>query len=1049
MSKRGRIKLAVLVIINAYRRFGRMFPRSVGAGLLLVGLLLALPAAADGPRKVLILSSYHVDYEWTASLISGLRQVLTKEYPNLEIYQEYMDLKRLDRTTAMAACRELLPSKYPSHFFNLIITLDDGAFQFMNEQRDRLFPGTPVVFCGVNDFDPRILQGKENFTGIIHSIDFTRQLELASHLFGKIRNVFFIYDNTETGVGMYKSASQDFIRAQQQDPTLKVFYLSGQNYSHRELLQKLENLPPESVVFLALWLRDRNNEYRPFHESSSQIAMTSKVPVFCSIMEIVGWGPVGGEVISGHSLGMEIGQMASKILRGIPISSLPLEYKKLSRRVLDYHQIQRWGRTDRIPADSEVINHPDHDPLRYYYYFPAVGAVIIVGLIVIALLIVNIFRRRQAEISLLREKMLLSITLKGLKIGILEYDRTTNVLKLNENYMTFTDQDMAPSQPVDKLWPMVFSADRERVESEFSRFISGSHRNFYTEFRALDKTGSIGWLSVDAYAVSDDNQGHPQRVIGIVRNISMRKHAEDALSASEQEKELILNHVSDGLMYLDKDLKIKWLNRNLQLAPAFRTIGLINDRDRRLNLPPGQEAMAGPIRACLSTGKEHQDEITVAGITDIIQAVPVIDKTGAVAGAVVTIRDITRQRQSEQSLAAARDEAEKSRQRAEIANRAKSDFLANMSHEIRTPMNGIVGMTDLLLKSGLTPEQQQYAQTIESSCDSLLKLINGILDLAKIEAGKMKLDNTTFSLPIIINDLLALMKNMVREKALELKLEYDTDNLPNKLRGDPIRLRQVLTNLLSNAIKFTDAGEVCLRIVARRIDDMNYRFTFTVKDTGIGIPPEHLAHLFEKFTQADSSSTRRFGGCGLGLAISHELVRLMGGELEVVSQPGQGSEFSFSLPFLLEGLPDVRPESIPSPDTPPRLGYAILVAEDSKINQLVLNDFLTKQLGCSVTMAENGQEVLDLLNGGLKVDLILMDCHMPVMDGYTASKLIRESGQPYASVKIVAMTADAMAGTREKCLAAGMDDYASKPIRIEGLHLIIGKHLTNQASSPR
>ncbi|MDD3117738.1 MAG: ABC transporter substrate binding protein [Victivallales bacterium] len=1040
MSEDGGIQWAIAIAAGWMRQGGKIF--FVFAGILLLWLLPAFTttAAAASPPKILVLSSYHVGYEWTNDILSGLRQSMEENNPDLELYQEYMDTKRTDHNVAQQVCREVLQHKYKPNFFQLIITLDDAAFQFMLQEHDRLFPGIPVIFCGVNDFTAEMLRGQKDFTGVIHTIDFSRHLDLVRQLFGPIRNVFFIYDNTKTGISMFHLAQHDFARAQKNDPDLNVTYMSGEDYSHRELLQQLEKLPPESIVILSPWVCDRQHEYRPMREEASRIAIASRAPVFCHVRELVGCGVIGGEVISGHLLGREVGKIALKILQGTPVSSLPPERPDLYRRVLDYRQLQHWHCLDRIPPDSEVVNQPDHTFWRYYYYLAAAAVAIVMGMIIIVLLIINIMRRRQAEVSLLREKTLLSITLKGLKIGIWEYDRTNNTLKLNENYMTFTDQKLNSQQPIGELLQIVFPADRERVAREATRFIAGTGRNFYTECRVFNNAGGITWLAVDAYAVSDDPHGHPQRIIGVVHDISMRKHAEDALSDSEREKELILNHISEGLMYIDRDLKIKWMNKRMQYAAAFAAIGMVNDRDHRLNFTPGHETMTGPVRTCLATGQEQQNEITVSGTTEIIHAVPIIDASDRVMGTVVTVRDITEHRRGEQALATARDEAEKSRQHAEIANRAKSDFLANMSHEIRTPMNGIVGMTDLLLKTELTPEQRQYAQTIESSCDTLLELISGILDLTKIEAGKMKIDNTPFSLPILVNDLLSLMGNLAREKNLELKLEYDTDNLPNKLLGDQTRLQQVLMNLLSNAIKFTEEGEILLRIVARRIDDTTYRFTFTVRDTGIGIAPEHLEHLFEKFTQADSSSTRRFGGCGLGLAISHELVNLMGGKLEVISQPDHGSEFFFSLPFRLAVLPSAPPTTTETPDEAIKpLGYSVLVAEDSKINQLVLTDFLVKQFGCRVEVAENGQEVMDILDSGVPIDLILMDCHMPIMDGYTTASRIRAADKPYAKVKIVAMTADAMAGTKEKCLASGMDDYASKPIRIEGLRRIIAQ----------
>jgi PAS domain S-box-containing protein len=501
----------------------------------------------------------------------------------------------------------------------------------------------------------------------------------------------------------------------------------------------------------------------------------------------------------------------------------------------------------------------------------------------------------------------------------------------------------------------------------------------------------------------------------------------------------------DALMTTDPSGFITDVNKQMEALTGCTRDELIGAPFKNFFTDP-ERAEAG-IKRVLSEKSVTDYELTARardGKQTVVSynATTFFDRNRKLQGVFAAARDVTEGKRVEMELKLARAVAES-------ANRSKSDFLASMSHEIRTPMNAIMGIADLLAKTALSPEQDKYVQIFRRAGDNLLNLINDILDLSKVEASQLELEQTGFSLSEHVEIVIEMVEPRATEKGLKLLCTIDP-GVPRDLVGDPTRLRQVLLNLLGNAIKFTNSGEVALHIAREPGFDAPTALRFTVSDTGIGIPDDKLDRVFERFTQADSSTTRRFGGSGLGLTICKRLTALMGGRIWVESEVDKGSIFAFAVPFEIWTSPE-EPADAPlgtGPGTPLR-PLRILLAEDSPDNRTIILAYL-EDTPYTVDVAETGAMACKMFPGG-SYDLVLMDRQMPVMDGLTATRTIRawEQANGRAPSPIIALTASALKGDREMCLAAGCTAFLTKPIKQHVLLKAIKDHSAPVPSQPR
>ncbi len=506
---------------------------------------------------------------------------------------------------------------------------------------------------------------------------------------------------------------------------------------------------------------------------------------------------------------------------------------------------------------------------------------------------------------------------------------------------------------------------------------------------------------------------------------------------------VVASKTDSAVIVMDRGARVDWVNAGFVRLTGYGPPEIAGRHPFDfLHGPQTDAEAAAEIAAAFDAAKGHNQEVLhyrKDGGTywASLSITPVFDEEGDLSRWICIFSDITKRREAQAAL-------ERAREAAEAASRAKSEFLANMSHEIRTPMNAVIGMTELALLTELSPEQREYLGIAKDSAESLLKLLNEILDLSKIEAGKIVIDRVEFNLLELIDDTMKALSVRARQKGLKL-IWQPPEDIKQHLTGDPVRLRQVLVNLVDNAIKFTDDGHVVVRVEPQWHTDDEVGLHFSVTDTGIGIPTGEMDRIFEGFTQADSSTTRRFGGTGLGLTISSHLVRLMQGRMWVRSTEGEGSEFHFSLVLGVpprQGRVEPRyepPRPVPISDlaggAPVRVLH-VLVADDNAANRILAERILQKR-GHDTTAASNGQQVLEAL-GCRRYDVVLMDIQMPDIDGFDTTAAIRDAERTAARhTPIIAMTAYAMKGDRERCLAAGMDGYLAKPLRAPELIALV------------
>ncbi len=599
---------------------------------------------------------------------------------------------------------------------------------------------------------------------------------------------------------------------------------------------------------------------------------------------------------------------------------------------------------------------------------------------------------------------------------ICTHDMQGKIVSINKaacEILEYTEEELV-GKGIEEMIP-------ERLRSQFSdTYLAKITEEGKAEgiMSILSKGKKKAFLLYQNHLVSEP--GSEPYVIGFAQNITERIHAEEALKRSEEKYRGIIENMNLGMTEIDNEERIVYANQRFCAMSGYDLEELAGKKATDLFLEGTHLRMVSNHISQQQPGRSQSIEVAVKTKNGenkwwLISAAPILNPDGSVKGTIGIHLDITKQKKLQQQLREAKLDADKS-------SKSKDVFLTNMSHEIRTPLNAIMGLGKLLGKSDITTQQKSYLNGIESAAENLLGIINDLLDFSKIEAGKITIENISFNLENICQQIVNILTHKTEEKGLLLTYQVD-ERIAPALLGDPYRINQVFMNMLSNAIKFTEHGSISLNAQLIEEKEEEQKVVITIKDTGVGIKEEYIDKLFDKFTQEDETVVRKFGGTGLGMSITRQLMELMGGSIQVESQKNVGTTIILSFNFKIGVSRVIEKKKTIKNDTSNISGKKILLVEDNNLNRLLAHTILT-EYGGIITEAVNGAEAVELMRDNT-YDVVLMDIQMPVMDGIQATKIIRKDIN--TTTPIIALTANAIKGKLEEYLQAGMDDFIYKP----------------------
>ncbi len=1018
----------------------RVLTNILAAFLLVFGLMFSCLVSAETATKkksatkqnpkILILHSYHPGKKWTKSISLGISYRFKHSiFANAEISTDYMDTKRNPGSEYLKKLADIYRHKYPaSRKFDLIITVDDRAFYFLLDQGSSLFPDTPIVFCGINYYVPEIIKrSPRHITGVLEQVPAMETVVAAKRIHPKRNKVYIICDNKLlTSRAILQDVGKQLAHLKD---SLAIHYLC--NLSLSSLLQKVKDLKQDSFILLLTFNQDAKGNFTSSDTVLEQICEVSPVPIYTVYGIFSGRGVVGGRMIEGKEQGKAAADLAIQILQGKDPRDIPVVSQIPTTFQFDWNRLQKYKfNKNNLPPNSIIIHRPVHEYPKFLKWLPLIILVVLVQFgFIIALLFISRRESRIREELSQSERKWRSLT-ENLPDIIFRIDRQGHYQYINsavERSFKIKAEDFIGKTARQLKLP-------ESMHDPESNEILAVFRDGKMRTRVEEVNTANGLMILESrFAPEHDESGNIIHVLGISRDVTEQKQAIRELSL----RQFILENSHLAIIILRADGAVYFSNKTAEdlLGYTHKELETTNIDQLKLwrkkitinkLLPTLRDELFRRSETIYTSpdNSETPMEITLNYMS-----------VGSEEYICMFLNDITRRRKHEEELRHAKELAEQSDQ-------LKSTFLANMSHEVRTPLNGILGFAELLKYSDAEKEEtQKYIDIIYESGNTLLKIIDDILDISKIEAGQIKIVKSSFSLNRLIEELFMLFEHKIlsSDGKIKLKLARNESQPEYVIHSDEVRLRQILTNLIGNALKFTSEGyvEIGLKNQAGHI-------VVYVKDTGIGIPEEKQKIIFDPFRQAEDSISRTYGGTGLGLAIVQSYAKLLHSEVFLKSTVGKGSTFYVKLPLDIQSKP-VEKKVEKTVQTYNWEGKKILVVEDDRTSFLFLNKLLT-QTNADILHVESGQRAIESCQNNQDIDIVLMDVRLPDLNGLEATRNIK-SLRP--NLPIVIETANALSADKEESKQSGCDGFLTKPINKEELLSTLQKLLYPDSQSEK